>query len=76
MKLKKTFGGHLRFFGIGGAPLAAEVEEFLKKAHFPYAIGYGLTGDSSSYCGLRSQSDLSAFHGSSAQGGRVAHCQS
>ena len=43
MKLKKTFGGHLRFFGIGGAPLAAEVEEFLKKAHFPYAIGYGLT---------------------------------
>ncbi|HOU06889.1 MAG TPA: AMP-binding protein, partial [Rectinema sp.] len=43
MKLKKTFGGHLRFFGIGGAPLAADVEEFLKKAHFPYAIGYGLT---------------------------------
>ena len=33
----------MRFFGIGGAPLAAEVEEFLKKAHFPYAIGYGLT---------------------------------
>ena len=43
MKLKKTFGGHLRFFGIGGAPLAADVEEFLNKAHFPYAIGYGLT---------------------------------
>ncbi len=43
IKLKKTFGGHIRFFGIGGAPLAADVEEFLKRAHFPYAIGYGLT---------------------------------
>jgi len=43
MKLKKTFGGHMRFFGVGGAPLAADVEEFLKRARFPYAIGYGLT---------------------------------
>jgi long-chain acyl-CoA synthetase len=43
IKLKKTFGGHMRFFGVGGAPLAADVEEFLRKAHFPYAIGYGLT---------------------------------
>ncbi len=43
IKLKKTFGGKLRFFGVGGAPLSAEVETFLKKAGFPYAIGYGLT---------------------------------
>jgi len=43
MKLKKTFGGRLRFFGVGGAPLSADVEEFLKTAGFPYAIGYGLT---------------------------------
>lgn len=43
IKLKKTFGGALRFFGVGGAPLAPDVEEFLKKAGFPYAIGYGLT---------------------------------
>lgn len=43
IKLKKTFGGHMRFFGVGGAPLAADVEEFLKRARFPYAIGYGLT---------------------------------
>ncbi len=43
IKLKKTFGGRLRFFGVGGAPLAADVEEFLKRARFPYAIGYGLT---------------------------------
>ena len=42
-KLYKTFGGRLRFFGVGGAPLAAEVEKFLRIAHFPYAIGYGLT---------------------------------
>lgn len=41
--LKKAFGGKLRFFGIGGAKLNPEVEEFLKEADFPYAIGYGLT---------------------------------
>ncbi len=43
MKLKATFGGHLTFFGIGGAKLDPEVEKFLLKANFPYAIGYGLT---------------------------------
>lgn len=42
-KLKNTFGGNLKFFGIGGAALDREVEEFLYKAHFPYSIGYGLT---------------------------------
>ena len=43
MKLKKTFGGRISFFGIGGAKLDPEVEAFLLKAKFPYAIGYGLT---------------------------------
>ena len=43
MKLKKTFGGHMTFYGIGGAKLDPEVEKFLLKAGFPYAIGYGLT---------------------------------
>ena len=43
MKLKKTFGGHISFYGIGGAKLDPEVEKFLLKARFPYAIGYGLT---------------------------------
>lgn len=43
MKLKATFGGHMSFFGIGGAKLDPEVESFLLKANFPYAIGYGLT---------------------------------
>ena len=43
MKLKATFGGHVSFYGIGGAKLDPEVERFLLKAKFPYAIGYGLT---------------------------------
>ena len=43
MKLKATFGGHISFYGIGGAKLDSEVENFLLKAKFPYAIGYGLT---------------------------------
>ena len=43
MRLKQTFGGRIHFFGIGGAKLDAEVEAFLAKAKFPYAIGYGLT---------------------------------
>lgn len=43
IKLKGTFGGRMKFFGIGGAKLDPTVESFLKKAGFPYAIGYGLT---------------------------------
>ena len=43
MKLKKTFGGCISFYGIGGAKLDPEVEKFLLAARFPYAIGYGLT---------------------------------
>jgi long-chain acyl-CoA synthetase len=42
-KLYKTFGGHLKFYGIGGAKLNKAVEKFLIEAKFPYAIGYGLT---------------------------------
>lgn len=42
-KLYKTFGGELRFFGIGGAKLDSTVERFLNEGKFPYAIGYGLT---------------------------------
>lgn len=42
-KLLRTFGGELRLFCIGGAPLAPDVESFLREAKFPYAIGYGLT---------------------------------
>ena len=42
-KLLALFGGRLRFFGIGGAKLDGTVEQFLRDAKFPYAIGYGLT---------------------------------
>ena len=42
-KLMKTFGGKIRFFGIGGAALSPVVEKFLREAEFPYCIGYGLT---------------------------------
>ncbi|MDH7605253.1 MAG: AMP-binding protein [Melioribacter sp.] len=42
-KLKHTFGGELKMLCLGGAPLSADVELFLKEAEFPYAVGYGLT---------------------------------
>ena len=42
-KLMATFGGQIKFFGIGGAKLNKSVEKFLREAKFPYAIGYGLT---------------------------------
>ena len=42
-RLIKTFGGKLRFFGVGGAKLNMDVETYLRKLKFPYAIGYGLT---------------------------------
>ena len=42
-RLYKSFGGKLHFFGVGGSKLDPIVEAFLKKCHFPYAIGYGLT---------------------------------
>ncbi|WP_159517874.1 AMP-binding protein [Sunxiuqinia indica] len=42
-KLLDTFGGELKFFGIGGAKLDNQVERFLMDAKFPLAIGYGLT---------------------------------
>ncbi len=42
-QLLASFGGALRIFPIGGAPLAPEVELFLREAGFPYAVGYGLT---------------------------------
>ena len=42
-QLKKTFGGNLKFFGLGGSKTDTVVEKFLRDAKFPYAIGYGLT---------------------------------
>jgi len=42
-KLMQTFGGALKFYGIGGAKLDAKVEKFLREAKFPVSIGFGLT---------------------------------
>ncbi len=42
-KLYKSFGGQLKFYGIGGAKIASDVEKFLQDCNFPYSIGYGLT---------------------------------
>jgi long-chain acyl-CoA synthetase len=54
-KLMQTFGGELRFFGIGGAKLNHTVEKFLIEARFPYAIGYGLTETSPLLAGFNPQ---------------------
>lgn len=45
-KLFATFGGELKFFGIGGAKLDDNVERFLMEGGFPLAIGYGMTESS------------------------------
>lgn len=52
-KLVDSFGGNFIEVVMGGAPLNAEVEEFLRKIKFPYAIGYGMTecGPLISYAG-------------------------
>ncbi len=52
-KLMENFGGELKFFGIGGSKLSPYVEEFLTEAHFPFAIGYGLTETSPLIAGKR-----------------------
>jgi long-chain acyl-CoA synthetase len=51
----KTFGGKLKFYGIGGAKLNRQVEKFLLEARFPYAIGYGLTETSPLLAGANPQ---------------------
>ncbi len=42
-KILELFGGNIRFYGIGGAPLPIDVEQFLVEGKFPYSVGYGLT---------------------------------
>lgn len=42
-KMHALFGGKMWILAIGGAPLAADAEIFLREARFPFAIGYGLT---------------------------------
>ena len=42
-KLLNSFGGNLRLFVVGGAPINTETESFLQKIHFPFTVGYGMT---------------------------------
>lgn len=42
-KLVEAFGGKFEEVIIGGAPLNAEVEEFLHRIKFPFTVGYGMT---------------------------------
>ncbi len=42
-QLVNALGGNLRQLILGGAPLTADVEEFLRKIKFPFTIGYGMT---------------------------------
>ncbi len=57
-KLRKTFGGKLWFFGVGGAALAPDVEQFLREAGFPYAIGYGMTETSPLIAGMHPRAQV------------------
>ena len=41
--LMNAFGGEFSQIIIGGAPLNAEVEAFLKRIKFPVTVGYGMT---------------------------------
>ncbi|MBP3483062.1 MAG: AMP-binding protein [Alistipes sp.] len=42
-KLMGAFGGNVRLFIVGGAPMNQETESFLMKINFPITIGYGMT---------------------------------
>lgn len=42
-RLVEAFGGEFEEVIVGGAPLNGEVEAFLKKIHFPFTVGYGMT---------------------------------
>ena len=42
-QLTAAFGGNLVELIIGGAGLNKDVEAFLRRIHFPYTVGYGMT---------------------------------
>jgi long-chain acyl-CoA synthetase len=67
-KLMNTFGGELKFFGVGGAKIDAVVEKFLLDAHFPIAIGYGLTETSPLLAGTSPQTARWQSTGPSVEG--------
>jgi long-chain acyl-CoA synthetase len=67
-KLMKTFGGELKFFGIGGAKLNKTVEKFLIEAKFPYAVGYGITETSPLLAGANPQKSIYESTGPAIEG--------
>lgn len=77
-KLIVALGGHIRFFGTGGAPLSAEVEKFLHNAGFPYTTGYGLTEAAPLVCGNTPKKFPLYSAGSAAKGVmiRIVKCAS
>lgn len=70
-KLLASFGGKLRIFTIGGAPLAPDVELFLREAGFPYAMGYGLTETSPLIAGSPPESTKFRSTGFPVSGARI-----
>lgn len=42
-RLVDAFGGEFEQVIVGGAPLNAEVEAFLRRIKFPFTVGYGMT---------------------------------
>ncbi len=42
-KMIEAFGGAVECFIMGGAALNPEAEQFFKKIHLPYSVGYGMT---------------------------------
>lgn len=42
-KLIDAFGGNLQQLILGGAGVSTDVETFLRKIHFPFTVGYGMT---------------------------------
>ena len=42
-QLVNAFGGRFREVIIGGAAFNKEVEKFLRRIHFPFTVGYGMT---------------------------------
>ena len=70
-RLRATFGDRVTFFGIGGAKLDTEVEAFLRKIHFPYAIGYGMTETAPLICTANPKQTVLGSCGGAAYGVEV-----